>query len=342
MSKDKHVKFDVIIGNPPYQEETKDTSDKPICPYFMSGSYKVSGRVMLITPSRFLFNRGKTSKQWNQRMLSDTHLRVINYFKNSTNVFPNTDIKGGVCVTFHDMKNNFDPIGTFVPFDDLRSALHKVLSNNFKSIIDIIYLQNKFDLDALYKDHRELKQLIGSKGRERRLTSPIFSLPIFANEKDSKHQLKILGIIDNKRCYRYINAKYLELHINLNKFKVILPQSNGSGALGETLSTPLIGTPCVGFTQSFISFGAFSTEDEAENCMKYIKTKFTRAMLGTVKVTQSNAKPAWKYVPLQDFTSSSDIDWSKSIPEIDQQLYKKYGLNQKEIDFIEKHVKAMD
>ena len=76
--------------------------------------------------------------------------------------------------------------------------------------------------------------------------------------------------------------------------------------------------------------------------MKYIKTKFARAMLGILKVTQNNDKSTWKCVPLQDFTANSDIDWTKSIPEIDQQLYKKYGLSEEEIDFIETHVKEMD
>ena len=73
----------------------------------------------------------------------------------------------------------------------------------------------------------------------------------------------------------------------------------------------------------------------------YIKTKFARTMLGVLKITQDCPGPKWKYVPLQDFTSSSDIDWSKSISEIDQQLYKKYGLSEEEINFIETNVKEM-
>lgn len=76
--------------------------------------------------------------------------------------------------------------------------------------------------------------------------------------------------------------------------------------------------------------------------MKYIKSKFARTMLGVLKITQDNTKEKWRKVPLQNFTAESDIDWSKSIPEIDQQLYKKYGLDQSEIDFIETKVKAME
>lgn len=120
-----------------------------------------------------------------------------------------------------------------------------------------------------------------------------------------------------------------------------MPAANGSGAIGEVLSTPLIGEPLIGNTQTFISFGRFDTALEACNCLKYIKSKFCRTLLGTLKITQSNNRETWANVPLQDFTSNSDIDWTKSIPEIDQQLYKKYGLSQKEIDFIETHVKEM-
>ena len=76
--------------------------------------------------------------------------------------------------------------------------------------------------------------------------------------------------------------------------------------------------------------------------MKYIKSKFARTMLGVLKVTQHNSRKTWYYVPLQDFTSSSDIDWSQSVAEIDVQLYKKYGLSQEEIEFIETNVREMD
>ncbi len=76
--------------------------------------------------------------------------------------------------------------------------------------------------------------------------------------------------------------------------------------------------------------------------MKYVKTKFARVMLGILKITQDNTRDKWKYVPLQDFTSSSDIDWTASIPDIDKQLYKKYNLDEKEINFIETHVKEMN
>ena len=102
-----------------------------------------------------------------------------------------------------------------------------------------------------------------------------------------------------------------------------------------------MGTPLVGITQSFISFGNFETIELAQNCLKYIKTKFARVLLGSLKITQDNNKETWKNVPLQDFTSNSDIDWSQSVSEIDAQLYRKYGLSDEEVAFIESKVKEM-
>jgi hypothetical protein len=104
---------------------------------------------------------------------------------------------------------------------------------------------------------------------------------------------------------------------------------------------PLIGEPLVGHTDTFISIGNFDDEFEANSVLRYVKSKFSRAMLGVLKITQHNSQSTWAKVPLQDFTPASDIDWTKSIPEIDQQLYKKYGLDETEINFIESHVKEM-
>lgn len=93
------MKFDYVIGNPPYQETLQNTSDKPIYNDFMDASYQISDKVELITPARFLFNAGKTAKVWNEKMLNDVHLKVLYYEPDSSKVFSNTDIKGGVAIT---------------------------------------------------------------------------------------------------------------------------------------------------------------------------------------------------------------------------------------------------
>lgn len=337
------MKFDYIIGNPPYQEEMEGTSDSPVYNYFMDSAYDIAQKVELITPARFLFNAGKTPKAWNQKMLADPHLKVLFYEQNSSKVFSNTDIKGGVSVTYRDSSSDFGAIEVFSSFDEMRSMTSKVSKQINSSLNSIMFLQNRFILEALYADYPEYVKVISSDGRERRIVSSAFEkLSVFTNESPDDTAIRILGIVgSNKRGYRYVPIKYVEDNGNLTKWKVLLPKSNGSGAIGEVLSTPLIGEPLIGYTQSFIGIGAFDTEAEANAALKYIKSRFARTMLGVLKITQDNPPEKWKYVPLQDFTPASDIDWSQSIRDIDRQLYAKYGLSEEEITFIETHVKEM-
>ena len=125
-------------------------------------------------------------------------------------------------------------------------------------------------------------------------------------------------------------------------FKVALPKAVGSGKFGEAIPDVTIAGPGTAMTETFISFGAFETEEEAENLAAYVRAKFTRAMLSLLRITQDNTVAKWAYVPLQDFTFNSDIDWTQSVADIDRQLYAKYGLDDDEISFIESHVKEMD
>lgn len=336
-----NMKFDVVIGNPPYQQESKGTStrDEPIYHLFVNLAYKLSDVFTLITPGRYLFNAGSTPKDWNKKMLTDEHNKIILYKQNSDSIFPRTDIKGGVSIILHDKGKKIGPIGTFTAYPQLNQILKKVSPHISKNgLTDIIYVQNKFDLLVLNK------AFPNNTRSDKRLESNIFSkYSIFTKNKENDDQIKVIGLINNKRLFRFIDKKYLDLsHPNLFKYKVLVPKSNGSGALGEVLSTPLIGKPLIGYTRSFIGIGAFDNRNEAENLMKYIKSKFARTMLGVLKVTQDNNADKWRLVPMQDFTNKSDIDWSKSISEIDQQLYKKYKLSTSEIDFIEKKVQAMN
>ncbi|WP_407417013.1 Eco57I restriction-modification methylase domain-containing protein [Paratractidigestivibacter faecalis] len=338
-------KFYAVIGNPPYQESVEGTSDKPIYNYFLDEAYRVADRAELITPGRFLFNAGKTPKEWNRKMLSDPHLMVLHYEQKSASVFPNTDIKGGVAVTYRDAHSDLGPIGVFSAYEELRSIQAKIspalLSDGLLS--SVMFLQNRFNLKELYADYPDAESLISSNGRERRIvTSSFDKLPVFTDEQVEQDSVRIVGLLrGNRRKFKWIARKYIEDNGNLSKYKVILPMANGSGALGEVLSTPLIGEPQVGYTQSFMGIGAFEDLQSAEAAMKYIKTKFARTLLGILKITQHNTPEKWAYVPLQDFTSASDIDWSRSISDIDRQLYRKYGLTENETSFIEDNVKEM-
>lgn len=350
MTEKDQFKFDVVIGNPPYQEETigdNKTFAPPVYHKFIDQAYLIGDIVELIHPGRFLFNAGSTPKQWNKKMLNDEHTEVVYYEQDSSKVFSNTDIKGGVAVTLHNINKFVTPIGTFTPFKDLNNIKNKVINRtDFQAFSDIVSARGPYRFTKkMHEDYPEAHEKL-SKGHDYDLSSNIFArLPFIFFDKlpnDGANYIRIFGLDNRSRTYKYIKKDYIENYKTLNKYKVFLPQANGSGALGEVLSTPLIGEPLIGHTETFLSIGSFDNENYANNLLKYIKTKFARALLGIKKITQSNVAGKWDCVPLQDFTANSDIDWTKSISEIDQQLYKKYGLSEEEIDFIETHVKEMD
>lgn len=353
--KNKKFKFDVIIGNPPYQEEQKstdiDSSKKnyavPIYNLFMEEAYKIGHKVELIHPARFLFNAGSTPKKWNKEMLNNPHLKVMYYESNSKKIFSNVDIKGGVAVTYYDDDINFGAIKIFTPYPELNSIRKKVTENSkFISLINIVYSRTSYRLtDLLHKDYPDAINNL-SKGHAHDMSSNIFDrLPfIFHDEKptDKNDYVKIIGRENNRRCWKYIRRDYINSPENFESYKVLVPQATGRGNFGEALPEMIIGKPHTASTETFISIGNFNSYNNAECLMKYIKTKFLRAMLGILKVTQIGNRPVWRLIPLQDFTKDSDIDWSQSISGIDQQLYKKYDLNEEEINFIETKVKEMD
>lgn len=349
MSSPKQKLFDYVIGNPPYSEDFANSGyngnfAKPVYPDFMDAAYEVANKSLLIHPARFLFNAGATPKPWNKKMLNDPHFKVLEYEADSSKVFPNTDIKGGVAVSYRDADSDFDAIGTFTSFPELNGILHKSKpKDETESLASIVFNQVRYNLETLYSDYPDLKNVIGSNGRDRRLRNNAFyKINVFTTNPVQKDDIKIIGIQKNKRTWRYIPCKYVSLeHQNLQQWKVLVPRANGSGALGEVLSTPLIGEPLIGHTQTFISIGSFEKLSEAEACMKYVKTKFARVLLGIKKVTQDNPRDTWEYVPLQDFTEESDIDWTQTVEETDRQLYAKYGLDEEEIRFIETRVKEM-
>lgn len=344
-----NMKFDVVIGNPPYQQSAKgaSTRDEPIYPQFMDLAFNLSDLVTLITPGRFLFNAGQTSASWTNKMLHDKHLKVIFYEQYSGNVFANTDIKGGVAITLRDANKDFGEIGIFTPYKELATIVNNLYSQDHSSIKKLVSSTGLYRFsDEAFNDFKDLKKKTGS-GTGKKVTSKVMNsaTELFTESEESADDVRMVGIGStngHRRISRFINRKYLQSNNFIDKYKVEVPKANGAGILGEKLSSPFIERPNEGVTDTFISFGPFDTEPEAKAMLKYLKSKFCRALLGVRKITQDNPKSTWEFVPLQDFTAKSDIDWSKSIPEIDKQLYKKYELTPNEIDFIETKVQAMN
>ena len=260
-------------------------------------------------------------------------------------VFPTTDIKGGVAITYWDNTKVHDPVKIFYPHSEIEDIVKKVRSFGNDFFDKIIYSNTSYKYDKLFYDENpDFKNRV-SGGSRRYLSSTCFEKfpEAFTDKKQHDNDVKIVGREDYKRTKKFFNKNYLNPPENFNFYKLVLPSSNGSGDFGETLSDPFVGSPEEGYTETFVTFGNFDSFDEANNSLKYIKTKFARAMLNSRKVTQGNKNSkVWENVPNQDFTENSDIDWSKSISEIDQQLYKKYGLSPEEIDFIEEKVQEME
>ena len=338
-------KFYAVIGNPPYQMESRgeNNSDTPIYHLFYDASFEVSDKVELVSPARFLFRAGSTPTAWNDKMLNDDHVKVEKYYPDSKDVFDGVDIKGGVAIVYRDSTQNFGCIGFFSRFAELTSIIKKVKQMTMAGVDTIFFNRGLYRYTELaYKEQPEEMK----KTSDPRIAPSSFDrMPtLFTDEmpSDGHDYVKVLGRTSKGRLYKYFRRDYVKFVPNLDSYKVIISKASGTGAYGEPLAPPVIGEPQLAYTETYVAMGEFETREEAEALAKYVKTKFARALLGALKVTQNMAKPVWQHVPLQNFTPTSDIDWSKPIPDIDQQLYAKYGLDEDEIEFIESHVKEMD
>lgn len=358
-------KFDFVVGNPPYQDnnETNNRST-PIYPYFYESAENIANKYILISPARFLSNTGLTSKSWNQKMLASKHLKILKYMPLSSDVFENTDIKGGLVILFGNNLENYEPIEIFISNDLLKTILLRVKEKTSTNLSSIMYggrSSLKFNdeflkkypdsaldrLKAIQNRHPNVKRLSVNEEYELKSSSlEVLPYAFYSKKPNNLDQYyKITGLFNSRRKDVWIEQKYMNPRYennNIENYKVFVPESNGSGEFGEVLSSPIVGYPNDATTPTFISIGNFHDLYQAESCLNYLKTKFLRALLSIKKVTQHNPPKTWEYVPLQDFTENSDIDWSQSIAEIDQQLYKKYGLSPEEIDFIEEKVQEME
>lgn len=334
-----NMKFKAIVGNPPYQIEGESTRKTPIYNLFYDTAFELSSLVTFITPGRFLFKAGQTPMEWMEKMLSDTHFKVVDYFQKSSDVFPTVDIKGGVAIGLRNANKEFGEIGFFSGYEELRSILKKVKSKKEQNICKLISSRGMYKFtEKMFDDFPQAKDIQG-KGSGLQITPNSFEqMPfIFKENGNNEECYQILGRIGSNRDYRWIKKEYVQSNDYLDTYNVFVPEANGTGAIGEVLSTPVIG-----HTDTFLSIGKFADAQEASACLNYVKTKFARCLLGTLKATQHNPRDTWANVPLQNFTAISDIDWTQSIADIDKQLYRKYKLDEDEIEFIEKMIKPME
>ena len=169
------MNFDFLIGNPPYQENIDNRGEQPpIYHHFYNVAEQVSDKSMLITPARFLFDAGKTPSDWNRKMLSNEHFKVLNYMPDSKDVFASVDIKGGVAIGYIDKTQNFGAIDAFIPDETIRTAIGRVKAIMTDSLASILSSKTSYKYDANFFGEHPDMELRVSGGSKRYLSSSAF------------------------------------------------------------------------------------------------------------------------------------------------------------------------
>ncbi len=352
------MKFDAVVGNPPYQIINENNKmSRSIYPNFVDESVKIANTVSIVMPARWMSGEDGPYKETSGfvKRMKNYGIKKFTLYPNSQDLFTGVDIKGGVC--YFILNKNYTDSTSYSLVEHGKSNERNITFENKldENIIirfpELSSIVRKIDFRARDAELKEsltsMKTLVSSRNPYG-FISDLFvknneKVQRISENREHNNDWEVVGLLKAKRVRRFIPHNTLKKNIEgAMSYKVLIPRANGSGVFGEVFSTPMLGEPMLISTDTFLEVGKFNNKYEAASLLKYVKTKFFRAMVGVKKTAVFNYKDAFTFVPLQDFTPNSDIDWSKSIPEIDQQLYRKYNLNSEEIAFIETRVKPMD
>jgi hypothetical protein len=344
-----NMKFNAIVGNPPYQDTggAGGNNDAPIFQHFCRIASKVSAKYSsLVIPSRwFAAGRENLLAEFRKEMLNSGQVEKLIVFSDSSKLFSNVEIKGGVCY-YLENKNHEGKCKYILHRDNLVQE-NEISLNAF----DILIREPK--LSSIVEKVEEVRNKLELSTVDKIISSDTpFGIP--SNPKESKktpfkvysntsieHNTLLYHIEKGVRKIEFVKLSEIVKNKNdVNKFKVFVTGAGGSGNDPKVMGDPEYAPRNSVCSQSYL-YSAFNTEEEAKCFIKYIKTRFFRVLVSAMKITQSAPSKVYKFVPLEKLNSSSDIDWSKSIPEINKQLYKKYGFTKEEIGFIESMIKPM-
>lgn len=334
------MNFDVVIGNPPYQESDggSNASARPVYNLFVEFAINQlkSQKVCLITPSKW-FAGGKGLDDFRQFMINNRHLKVLSDYVNSKELFSGVSIGGGVSYFLYDREyegdckviNHYDGVvdtsqrplnefPVFVRYNRAVSLLHKVLDKSSKSVSGFVSPRNPFGLSS------------NQRGKDKKFDDSVLLLTSAGEFYIEKSKVNVgVNMLDE---YKVVISKVTSEHAG----------EPDKGGFFKIISSNRIMPPNSVCTDSYLVLFSTKSKVQASNYFKYMKTKFYRALL-MLSVTSINlSAKKFQFIPQQNFKNDVQIDWSASIPEIDRQLYKKYGLSASEIEFVEKKIKTLD
>ena len=332
----KDMKFNAIVGNPPYQimDGGTKSSATPIYNSFVDMVKKIGSQYSsLIIPARW-YGGGKGLDQFRDNMLEDRHIIKLHDFIHSEDCFPTVEIKGGLCYFLRDQTQEA-PCHIFTHDQSIVEQKPRYLK------VDGCDVHIRFEeaLDILSKVNNMMISSFDSYVS----TQKPFGLRTFVHGKN-KPFANSIKLYENGGV-GYISRNDVEKNDALiDKYKVFISRAYnaGDGFPHQIIGKPIIGEPASCCTETYILIGPYEERDICLNVEKYIRSRFFRFMVMLKKSSQQVPSTVFTLVPNQNFTAQSDIDWSKSIPEIDQQLYRKYNLSEDEINFIEKMIKPME
>jgi site-specific DNA-methyltransferase (adenine-specific) len=319
------MKFDVIIGNPPYQLQDGGSGGSaiPIYHKFIQQAKKLDPRfLVMIIPSRW-FAGGRGLDEFRQEMLNDTSLKFLADYPISSECFQGVEIKGGVCYFLIDRHHEGKCVVKTIRKDKISQLERYLLEDGTDTFIrfnEAIPIFSK-----VYDKNVDYFSMIVST------LKPFGFRTYFQGSKESvKNNVKVFG----NKLISYIsrdevinNSHWIDSH------KIFISRAYGAGEdfPHQIINKPFYGEPGSCCTETYLHIGPFKSKAEADNALSYMKTKFFRFFVMLKKNTQDGPKSVYQFVPIQKFTES----WS------DEKLYKKYGLNSNEIDFIESMIRPM-